>query len=528
MKKRLLYILLPIFFYACGPREDAGAVKLKPALDYAGINAAELMKVITHYSQSPGDSLKLAAAIFLVENMPGKGTMRYAPITNCGLFKGELFTGDTIGIDSVNKIKRRIEDSLQCGPIKFVNPIFLADSRTISASLLMEDIEYAFKAWQLPWAKSLTFDEFREFILPHRVQNEPLQHWRKWCWEHSEWIFKKAGGSTDRVKIAGVVNDSLGKFYGYIHDAINYFPGTFTMDQLRVTRGGRCEDLNMIVGYWLRAIGIPMSTEFTFYWANGNFGGHSWLAVLDTTGKFVPMNAIYDKPVRDSLLFQNMRLAKAYRYSYRIDGHIILNEGQNFQSYHDITPEYVPTIDYAMKVPDGQHDKIFLGVLNGKYWKPLQIKTNRNGDSIIFKDIANTALYAPIIVLDGKEENTRTVGPPFLVTEGGYIQYFRENKDSLIDFVLDIAKLPPARYNKKCQVVYWDNTRKDWVPAGIIQTLKDDPDKLKKQKIKKMIVFSGVPANGIYRVLNAEIKQHDKSYGRPYVYNEEMKAFHNY
>ncbi|MEC5145235.1 transglutaminase domain-containing protein [Chitinophaga sp. 212800010-3] len=528
MKCIFLYILALVVLNSCSPRDNTTDRKLAAALDYAGMNAVELKKVIGHYSQSAGDSLKLAAARFLIENMPGKGYQKYSSVTDCGIFNQELFVGDTIGIDSINALKRKIEDSLNCGTIRFDNPVFLADSRTISAKQLIEDIEYAFRAWQMPWARSLTFEQFKEYILPHRVQNEPLQNWRKHFWENSGWIFEKAGHTTDRIKIAAVVNDSLGRYYHYIHDAINYFPGTFTVRELRATRGGRCEDLNMLLGYWLRAIGIPVANEFTSYWANGNFGGHTWLSVLDTTGKFVPMNAVYDSPVRDSLPFKSARLAKAYRYTYKTDGSSFPNDGRSFQVYYDITREYLPVIDYAFKVPASTPDEIFLGVLNGKYWKPLRMKVTKKNDTVIFSNIAAGALYAPIIVLGGNDSKTRTVGTPFLVTENSGVQYINENKQTIINVSLDISRMSGGLYHKKCQLVYWDNIGQSWIPVGPVQTLMDDPAKLQKEKVKKLFTFSGIPAYGIYRVINTEITQHDKSYGRPFLYNREMQAYADY
>lgn len=44
---------------------------LEQALKKSGNNRSELEKVLAHYSQKDTDSLKLQAAIFLIENMPG-------------------------------------------------------------------------------------------------------------------------------------------------------------------------------------------------------------------------------------------------------------------------------------------------------------------------------------------------------------------------------------------------------------------------------------------------------------------------
>ena len=48
-----------------------GHSELDKALRLSGDNRIELEKVIRHFSQDTSDSLKLKAALFLIENMPG-------------------------------------------------------------------------------------------------------------------------------------------------------------------------------------------------------------------------------------------------------------------------------------------------------------------------------------------------------------------------------------------------------------------------------------------------------------------------
>ena len=60
----IFYLLLVIFLYSC--REATS--RLEQTLQLAGDNKLELQKVLDHYAS---DSLKLKAAIFLIENMLG-------------------------------------------------------------------------------------------------------------------------------------------------------------------------------------------------------------------------------------------------------------------------------------------------------------------------------------------------------------------------------------------------------------------------------------------------------------------------
>ena len=69
--KRIIYIIFCTFLISCGQYN----AELENALKLAGENRHELEKVLYHYSQNPSDSLKLRAATFLIENMPGHYTL---------------------------------------------------------------------------------------------------------------------------------------------------------------------------------------------------------------------------------------------------------------------------------------------------------------------------------------------------------------------------------------------------------------------------------------------------------------------
>lgn len=193
------YILCIYVLYAFGCKnynthQLTDHEKLKIAFQYADTNSKELKKVINFYSENPKDSLKLKAAYFLIENMIGKGYYKLTKYTTNGVqCDFDVFNPkfDFInGIDSINKLKKKYEDSAKCGVIFYANPQFVEDIKTVSSEYLIENIEFAFKAWKMPWAKKLTFEQFKEFILPYRFGNEPLQNWRKEMFEKGSWIYQ--------------------------------------------------------------------------------------------------------------------------------------------------------------------------------------------------------------------------------------------------------------------------------------------------------------------------------------------------
>lgn len=65
------WVILFIALLACHSHLPPPSSLLEQALEKSGDNRSELEKVLMHYSQKDADSLKLRAAVFLIENMPG-------------------------------------------------------------------------------------------------------------------------------------------------------------------------------------------------------------------------------------------------------------------------------------------------------------------------------------------------------------------------------------------------------------------------------------------------------------------------
>ena len=57
------------------------------------------------------------------------------------------------------------------------------DVEVIDADYLVENIEYAFRAWELPWARDVSFEDFCRYLLPYKIGNEAPEHWRVAVWE---------------------------------------------------------------------------------------------------------------------------------------------------------------------------------------------------------------------------------------------------------------------------------------------------------------------------------------------------------
>lgn len=527
-------LMLSFSFMRCKDNDTSSLLdrnKLKIALKYADTNSLQLREVINHYSKNDYDSLKLRAAAYLIENMIGKGYYKLEKHTlNGKKVNFEVFDKTFLnipgGIDSINALKKKYEDSTGCGEILYGNPQFVEDIKTITAQYLIENIDYAFLAWEKPWAKKLSFDEFKELILPYRFGSEPLQNWRKKMYRDGNWIYKE---TTDRLKMASYLNDSLHKIYKwYGNEKISYYPGFLTVDQLNVTQCGRCDDLNMLVAYWLRSIGVPTASEFTPYWGNSNMGGHSWISVLDTTSKFVPMNAIFNNPVRDSLPFGGAKIAKAYRCKYKLNEDFYATS-QVKKSFYDITSEYLPVTDYTILLDTSYGNNLSIGVLNGFYWQPLSSEYIIRGDSITFKNLVKDVLYAPVVVLENGL--TRTLDYPFFFRNTGEPVKLTEDVKNPSYAKIDISQCINNIHQKYCKVVFWDSDKQNWQEVGNLVFISDNPSGLRKKKLHKIIDFGSVPSKSVYRIIDIHNPisgnnfYRGNSYGRPFVYNKFQNSF---
>lgn len=141
--------------------------QLKHALDFATSNRLELEILLQHYTY---DSLKLEAAKFLIRNMP-----------HCYSYQqgGEM--------DSVKRVRTyyspfgQIDQTYarRWGHYTYRNLPKIYDAHIITAEYLIDNIDRAFDNWQKrPWNRSLSFEDFCEYLLPYRIGDEPLEEWR--------------------------------------------------------------------------------------------------------------------------------------------------------------------------------------------------------------------------------------------------------------------------------------------------------------------------------------------------------------
>jgi len=384
-------------------------------LQTAGDNRIQLERVLEHYTQL-GDTLKLKAARFLIANMEEHSYVTYYMNDTSGtevpfdVLAFPDYTALTAAADSIEKARGTTDFSRR-------EPIY--DRQTITADYLITQIDYAFRAWrEKPWAKDMSWEDFRDYVLPYRGSNEPLEPWREYFWEKYGDLESAMKNPGDPVEAASLINSDIMKYFGF--DPRFYFhPTDQGLSEMLTNRLGRCEDMTNITTYAFRANGIGISSDYTPYWANcGN--NHAWNAVVTADSKVIPFMGAESNPGQYQL---SWKAAKVYRKTFSEQEGCLAFQTHKQDSlprwlagkyYRDVTADYVPvcdvTVGFGRPTPDSV-DIAYLCVFNSGEWKPIHWG-RIHGDSATFATMGKGIAYLPALYLNGV---VAPWGSPFLL-----------------------------------------------------------------------------------------------------------------
>ena len=139
MRSRILYIVLALNAFVCGAQTT-------PREQYAA--------TLSHFSD---DSLKYKAALYLIDNMEGHASP----------------DGDAIKCycDSLMEMwPRTAPKYLEAAWKRFKEKgevSYVPDNVIVNDAMLINYVEKAFSDWHdAPWAESITFSQFCDYILP--------------------------------------------------------------------------------------------------------------------------------------------------------------------------------------------------------------------------------------------------------------------------------------------------------------------------------------------------------------------------
>ena len=439
MYRILLYIISVTALFLCSCKMQTAETGVEEALSKAGGNRKELFQVIRHYQDS-GDSLKLKAALFLIENMADKYYLT-----------GNLIDEYYTFIDSVYQIKQlrydipAIYDAFR-SKTKYMEDKTQVnwDVQTLSADYLIENIEEAFSVWKYPWNEHLSFDEFCEWILPYRVSTEMPESWRN---RYREYFRLFLEDSVHTAKQAcDIINCELMKYPVRI-SMQSIYPVRLPSSLLMNIKFGLCNDYASLALFAMRSLGIPVAIEIVPHWGRGNMG-HSFNVVYDNDSIFHDFSGAEDKSDKHLVRFRN-EIPKVYRMTFSKQesslamqcGHEVIPDFFRNACCEDVTANYsfINAKDIIVNLSRKTDKKFaYLCVFDPTGWIPVAWG-NIQENKAKFRDIGPNIVYHPSLFIN---DRLQLLGNPFLLDTLGQMTYFTP-QTTMIDYVLE-RKNPQA------------------------------------------------------------------------------------
>jgi hypothetical protein len=479
---------------------------LEEALALAGSNRLELESVLKHYSTEAKDSLKLRAALFLVENMlghysyDGQEILSYYEEIEPILVSQE---NPRIKKDSIEKIAQKYPG---------LSRKTVEDVRIVTAEFLIRNIEQSFEAWEKPWARHLNFGQFCEYLLPYKcTELQQMDAWR-------DTLSVRFGTDVQRTPdndetaastyhVARLINAEIRRhvtpFTEYEFKGYNFLNAS----SIYKIPFGLCPDYVALGVSVLRSHGVPVVSEEVPLWGRQNTG-HSWYAILSNNG--ASYISAYDISSNfGSSFFPTSDVPKVYRQTYARN--LFVAEYLKKAAYihpsvdlfrSDVTDEYVATTD--IEVPLFKHNRkdgyAYIALFNGQEWKIVAIGTAK-GRKATFRKMGRNLLYLAL-AYDG--ERVVPVSHPFILKRNGELAYLVPDSSGKqpiriyrkYPMSLHVANMHSRMLNGKIQASHSPDFKK----AVTLYTIKslDYPDLIHLPDSGEFRYWRYLPPNGAY------------------------------
>lgn len=453
MKTYIPFFILCILISCSKPHQKR--ISLEQALSFAGENRIELEKVLIHYKN---DSLKLEAAKYLIRNMP----LHFSRVEYYLSPNGKQYVPDIACFPDKEAVKKHCDSLRNRGfTIKGDN---IYDSKVLKSDFLIRNIDLAFLVWEKPWAKNIPFEDFCRYILPYRIQVEPVSNMRQKFMERYLPLID-SGKANNAFEACKIINAQLMKELAYKETGSSLYP---TIESTYHSGIGSCEDLCNLTTFLMRSVGIPVATQLTI-WTRMSLG-HSWCVVLHE-GKFYDFSPVYAQPdtYRQKLeTTRYLKPAKVYRMLFdpsfsednvKDDGYIT-----NLKSplLRDVTKEEgYQTFDIKIETDlscSSSNKQVYLCTYNDYKWKPLAIGI-RKGSICSFKDIVGGNIFIVAEALDAYSLHYITA--PFVFRNNGSIHKLIPEKENKQTYTFDKIR---NKQNQEHTLHYWNMEKEDFIP----------------------------------------------------------------
>lgn len=353
-------------------------VDVNIALELSGKNRPELQKVLDYYRKEKNDPLKLKAAEYLISNM----VAHYA------------ISGKTM-----ERLKQDIDTTFQNPPGGVKLNLYLIAARIaiaqgdytveydlhkITSDYLIKNIERSFEIWEdIKNHYDLPIEDFFKYILPYRINNEPLTEWKDSAYYHQYNLHKGKHLGFSLTNYQRYIAAKVRTYYGSdgIKDRLS--------DPLFKAYTQDCIDRAFSEQMVNQSFGIPTAVDFVPHYPTKE-NRHYWLTLKDQ--RYINSRYSYsDSPYT----------AKVYRKTSYMNA--IPEDKNNFiprfirDPYKiDVTEEYenITSLEYKFRAcrPDTKY--AYLCVFNNLAWQAVAW-SEMQGKKAVFEKIGRDIIYMP-------------------------------------------------------------------------------------------------------------------------------------
>lgn len=409
--------------------------RIKKALELAGENRAEIARFLANYEKS-GDAQKFDAARWLVANMDGHG---FARIELCDKDNKPLGF-DALAYANLGEAQARLDEIGNSHPdADFRKISFESDLEHASADFLIAHLEGAFDAWRsLPWAKSISYEAFREHILPYRGSNEPLDLWRAPASKRLETLVTELRASSEKdVRVIGERVRSTVHPWVAFSDLYYVHPTDQSYTEMTEDKRGRCEDITNMVSFGMRSVATMCASDYTPWWAASD-NNHAWEVVLDEQGRGrAGLAGRAAKVYRKTFAHQESSLGAIKQEKETVPRWL------SGTHYIDVTAEYQPVSAVTVRLekpPEGQRFA-YLAVFNGGAWRPIHwghiVDAPGIGTNVAFSALGRNICYLPMYHIDGVDV---PASAPFILDADGIPHTLKASEAADVTLVASTTK----------------------------------------------------------------------------------------
>jgi len=403
----LAHALLVAAGLSTGPIADSYSDAISANLAKAGSNRGEIERFLARYDGS-ADPQKRDAARWLVANMDGHGYT----VTGLATADGKPLPFDALDHKTLADAKKAYGAIEREHPgCDFRRMRFDSDLEHASADFLSTHLDQAFDAWRtMPWAKSIKYEVFREFILPYRGSNEPLSLWRAPAFERLVMQRLENARQDDVRKVGERIRETVHPWVGF-SDLFYLHPTDQSYEEMTARKQGRCEDITNMISFGMRSVATLCASDYTPWWAASD-NNHAWEVVLDSDGQGrAGLAGRAAKVYRKTFAHQPDSLAAVKRDDEAVPKWL------SGSHYIDVTAQYQHTSDVTVQLADVPAGARFayIAVFNGGAWRPIHWGRIDHGRAT-FTAMGRNICYLPMLHVAGRDE---PAGPPFVLDVDG-------------------------------------------------------------------------------------------------------------